>query len=431
MSGLLVSQRPDHAIGEDEVARHDRHAVAPPSLGANVVRERERTLRRVVDLRDEPRAPGVVGTGLERAEHNLLGDERRERARRDAFLLQKHVEARRLPKPSLAPCVPKTSVPPSRGACAPEPPAPETARSETASAAASAPARATSSPRSRDGIEWSREDVPKRRAMREHERNLVERDHGNVDCEPPVDALQDERPLAGVEDAVGLIEIARHEPLAVAREVLHASAAVDIFASDSVLGDEPREEGSVEDAARQDSTEERRCEVRHDLHACLAELRLDELQHPCALRRAGGGRHPKREPRAAADVDAVCAGPAACPLEQPSSDVRPVAEAAPGRPVAAARVEQDGAVARPVARIEPSQKLPGDTHAVDPVRQGTTDELASCPAKGWMPPCFDAEREMVPARRRSRENPDPRDPLQVWNDAEVAVEDDVRRAGPE
>ena len=122
---------------------------------------------------------------------------------------------------------------------------------------------------------------------------------------------------------------------------------------------------------------------------------------------------PEREPLVVTDEDPVRAGSATCPLEQPSSEVGPVAEAAPGRRVTPARVEQDGAVARPVARIEPSQQLPGDGHAVDPVRQGATDELASCAAKGRMTPRSDAEREMVPARRRGREDPDPRDALQV------------------
>ena len=67
----VLQSRP---IGELEVTGSNRNSVAPASLGADVVSERERRLRRDVDVRDELRATAVTGTDLVRAVENRRGN---------------------------------------------------------------------------------------------------------------------------------------------------------------------------------------------------------------------------------------------------------------------------------------------------------------------------------------------------------------------
>ena len=115
---------------EDEVLRRDRDSVAPARLGADVVGQRERSLPR--ERRPcETRLCRVreVGTDLERR----LAEPSRDPepcGRSSCSSSDQNVETRGLDaKPA------KTTVPPRFGVCAPAPPAPETARSETTIAA--------------------------------------------------------------------------------------------------------------------------------------------------------------------------------------------------------------------------------------------------------------------------------------------------------
>ena len=139
----VLQERP---VREHEVRGRDRYSVAPSGLGPDVIREHERPPPRVGDTRDEPRTPGEVGTDVERRLQNPAEDRpERERRRSRTAPLGEGIEAgglvRRLGEHDGAAAL--------RRRWAPAPPAPETARSKTAIAAANA--RATSPPRSTEG----------------------------------------------------------------------------------------------------------------------------------------------------------------------------------------------------------------------------------------------------------------------------------------
>ena len=103
---------------------------------------------------------------------------------------------------------------------------------------------------------------------------------GHVLREPPVCPLEDTGPRLRFEDPLSLIEIARHQPLAVARVVLVASAAEDRL-STRLATSEPDEFDNVEVAAGENTVlpEEGSAEIegRNDLDSRPPELRLDQL----------------------------------------------------------------------------------------------------------------------------------------------------------
>ena len=128
---------------EDEVLRRDRDSVAPPRRRMDVVGQREWSPPREVDPRDEAFLVREVGTNLERPLQNLVNPEE-----------QPSVAAPRVGRSDRQ----ARGQPRERRACRrasasarAAPPAPETARSETAIAARMATPRATSSRRSRAG----------------------------------------------------------------------------------------------------------------------------------------------------------------------------------------------------------------------------------------------------------------------------------------
>ena len=190
---------------EDEVARGDRDAVAPASLGTNVVGERERRLRRERDTRDELRSQLRSRDRTLNAPSRTLaeGDPRR-------MSLMTEVETDGLASRTGT----KTTVPPRFGVCAPTPPAPDTARSETTIALRLL------------ALEPPVLRVPQRVARVQHvaahrcspggaDDERVERDHGDVPRELSIGSVEYSRPLLLVEDSLRLVELFRDQPLAV------------------------------------------------------------------------------------------------------------------------------------------------------------------------------------------------------------------------
>ena len=86
---------------------------------------------------------------------------------------------------------------------------------------------------------------------------MEERDHRYVSRQLRVGPVQDASLLVLVEDAAGLVEVARDEPLAIAGEVCGLAAAEDVGDVDpgQIGRGEIREESDVEVAARQDLRE--------------------------------------------------------------------------------------------------------------------------------------------------------------------------------
>ena len=139
-------------------------------------------------------------------------------------------------------------------------------------------------------VERRRDHIPERLAVRDHERNLVERDDGHVVREPPVCPLEDAGLRIRVEDPLSLVEIARHQALAVARVVLVAAAAeeppfhlADRFRTRRRWRRRSRRSGRI--SPKREGPES---VGRNDLDSRPPELPLDELDGSLSKGGAGG-----------------------------------------------------------------------------------------------------------------------------------------------
>ena len=255
---------------------------------------------------------------------------------------QDRVEARGLA--SRCPAI--TTVPPRFGVCARAPPAPETARSEATIAAATAAARATMCPRSSGGCGRARSCGPW--VQNADGSGIWKRGRaGTSRAICAVGPVQDACLLARVEDPVSLVEVARHQPLAVTRVVHQPSAAEDLVEPGRAGIARPCEERDVEvppaEGSDRGTPEAERRSARPRSPTCLSCAWASEIR----LRpgRDTRTRHEaKRESLSAADVDAVGACAAAGLPEQPPGFGGATAVSAPVPPVVGARFHEHDAV---------------------------------------------------------------------------------------
>ena len=232
------------------------------------------------------------------------------------------------------------------------------------------------------------------RAVGRGQRNLEEGNRGDVPRHLPVGSVQHSTLLGGVENPVGLVEVARHEPLAIAAVVLASSAAVNHLKLGRTRVEEPGEERNVEVPPRQDLPEEngRRSETGYDLDTHLPELRLGKRDGLSPRRDAGTRDEAQGKPLTAAEIDAVGAPPAAGLLEQPACLGGTAAVAAPVRSVARARLPEQEALEGTKVGRKGAEHAPHQLGAVDAVGKCSSDELV--PERG-MTAGPDPDREVL------------------------------------
>src|SRR5262245_12559853 len=237
----------------------------------------------------------------------------------------------------------------------------------------------------------------------------VERDHRDVASDLTACTVEHPRPLARVEDSVGLIEVGADESLAVPREVLDPTAPEGGAEVGRVGEKGPREERHVELSPLEDSTGSEERGRRHvyglDVDADVAELALNDLERLGARRDSGGRDEPRRQPLAAAAIDGVIAAATARLCEQPTRVRRAPPVFGKARLVIPALGRKDHAVERGRARDEVPVHLTNERNAVDAVRQRPAYELLPQRSMAARP---QPKLEMLGPETGVRVEPDPR-----------------------